>query len=64
MKINIRPQKQEIEQEEKQKENPLKEYKRPINKCLRCGYVWKSYSENPKVCPRCKSYQWQTPRIR
>jgi len=26
--------------------------------CLRCGYEWYSIKENPKVCPRCKRYDW------
>lgn len=29
------------------------------HKCLRCGYEWKTLNENPKVCPKCKSYYWK-----
>ena len=32
--------------------------------CLRCGNKWIPITKNPKVCPRCKSYQWDMPRIR
>lgn len=27
-------------------------------KCKKCNYEWESRIENPKVCPRCKSYNW------
>ncbi len=35
-------------------------------KCLRCDYEWDSIKKGskPKVCPRCKSYYWDKPRIR
>jgi len=26
--------------------------------CKKCGYFWQSRIENPKTCPRCKSYTW------
>lgn len=27
--------------------------------CLRCGWVWKTrLRREPRVCPRCKSYQY------
>lgn len=29
--------------------------------CQRCRYVWDSLRERPGVCPRCKSYVWDTP---
>ena len=32
--------------------------------CIRCGYKWTPMSENPSVCPKCKSYAWNIPRIR
>lgn len=34
--------------------------------CVRCGYKWNPITdpENVKVCPRCKSYSWNMPRIR
>lgn len=28
--------------------------------CLRCGFEWQPYRENPKCCPRCKQYGWKT----
>jgi len=30
--------------------------------CLRCSYEWTPLTENPKVCPKCKSYHWKTQR--
>lgn len=30
--------------------------------CLRCNYSWVPRTENPRRCPRCKSYQWRTPK--
>ncbi len=27
----------------------------PYQKCLSCGYEWKSHITNPKMCPRCKT---------
>ena len=33
--------------------------------CQRCGHVWTQMARLkdrlPKVCPRCKRYEWQTP---
>jgi predicted Zn-ribbon and HTH transcriptional regulator len=26
--------------------------------CKKCCYEWESRINNPKVCPRCKSYNW------
>lgn len=26
--------------------------------CKKCYYEWESRINNPKVCPRCKSYNW------
>jgi predicted Zn-ribbon and HTH transcriptional regulator len=31
-------------------------------KCLRCAYEWTARAKVPRSCPRCKSYEWQTPR--
>jgi predicted Zn-ribbon and HTH transcriptional regulator len=32
-------------------------------KCERCGHIWAPREEEqPKVCPRCKSPYWNTPR--
>ena len=35
--------------------------------CERCSHRWSPKQPGlpePKVCPRCKSYQWNTPRMR
>lgn len=26
--------------------------------CQKCLYEWVTRKENPKACPRCKSYNW------
>lgn len=28
-------------------------------KCIRCNYVWTPKNNNPKCCPRCKSYKYK-----
>ena len=33
-------------------------------KCLKCGLAWESVVDVPRVCPKCKSYDWQKPRKR
>ena len=30
--------------------------------CEKCGYVWKPKTENPAMCPECKSARWNEPR--
>ena len=30
--------------------------------CGMCGHEWLPKVENPAVCPRCKSYNWQIPK--
>jgi predicted Zn-ribbon and HTH transcriptional regulator len=30
----------------------------PVNVCKRCGHEWVSRVENPRQCPKCKSYDW------
>lgn len=38
---------------------------RKLNKCLRCGYTW--FTRKPcrsKVCARCRTPYWDTPRKR
>lgn len=34
------------------------------NKCERCDHVWlpRNNTDEPKVCPSCKSPYWNTPR--
>lgn len=27
--------------------------------CFNCGWNWKPRKENPKSCPRCKTYKWK-----
>jgi Zn finger protein HypA/HybF involved in hydrogenase expression len=29
-------------------------------KCKKCGYQWFPRMENPTVCPKCKSYKWNS----
>lgn len=33
-------------------------------KCERCGHIWVPRDEDkePKVCPKCKSPYWNTPK--
>ena len=33
-------------------------------RCVRCGHEWESVVEKPRVCPRCKSYEFDKPRKR
>ena len=28
------------------------------NKCLRCDHTWIVRTEDPVMCPRCKSHKW------
>lgn len=30
--------------------------------CKRCEYGWVARTEEPKVCPQCKSPYWNVPR--
>mgnify|MGYP001606892187 FL=1 len=36
--------------------------------CLRCNWVWlpryKDVGVRPKVCPKCKSWVWDKPRLK
>ncbi len=32
--------------------------------CFRCAYVWHPRSAGPNLCPRCKSRQWDVPKLR
>lgn len=27
-------------------------------KCIKCGHEWIARMENPRMCPRCKNYNW------
>lgn len=27
-------------------------------RCLRCKHIWISRTQDPVMCPRCKSYKW------
>jgi len=31
-------------------------------KCKKCGYEWKPKKKNPKQCPNCKRYDYNTER--
>ena len=31
-----------------------------IHTCKRCAHEWASRNKAPKMCPRCKSPNWQT----
>lgn len=35
-------------------------------KCLRCGHEWIPHKPGyrPQLCPKCRSYLWDRPRIR
>lgn len=33
-------------------------------KCQKCGFEWEPYLAHPRACPRCKSYDYLTPRKR
>lgn len=26
--------------------------------CKQCGYLWNSFLDEPKQCPKCKRYDW------
>jgi predicted Zn-ribbon and HTH transcriptional regulator len=30
--------------------------------CVRCGYIWRPIVLEPRSCPKCRSYKWQTPK--
>jgi predicted Zn-ribbon and HTH transcriptional regulator len=30
-----------------------------IKKCKKCGHEWTARIEKIKMCPRCKSYNWE-----
>ncbi len=32
----------------------------PSATCKRCGLDWQPIVPKPRVCPRCKSYRWET----
>jgi len=36
--------------------------KLPRLKCLRCGHEWIPQQEEVKICPRCKTKHWDTPK--
>lgn len=35
-----------------------------MKKCLRCAWEWLALVDDPRTCPRCKSYSWNTPLVR
>ncbi len=32
-------------------------------KCMRCKYSWKARTKKPRICPRCKSKNWNKKKI-
>lgn len=30
----------------------------PTLTCLHCGHIWVPSKSEPKVCPKCKRYNW------
>lgn len=32
--------------------------------CKKCGFQWLSVIDEPRACPRCKSYRWREARKR
>jgi predicted Zn-ribbon and HTH transcriptional regulator len=43
---------------------PIVEIKVKGFRCERCGHEWvpRDIEQEPKVCPKCKSPYWNTPR--
>jgi len=35
-----------------------------MNKCLRCGHEWIPRVKKPKVCPRCKLFDWDKKKVK
>ena len=33
-------------------------------KCKKCGYEWITRVDNPKACPKCKSYDWDKEQLK
>jgi predicted Zn-ribbon and HTH transcriptional regulator len=36
---------------------------KPKAACKKCGFVWTPRVENPRACPRCKSYDFKKERV-
>ena len=36
----------------------------PKLKCLRCGHEWTPRREDPRICPKCKTAWWDTPKAK
>lgn len=32
--------------------------------CLRCRHIWTALIDNPKVCPKCHSWNWNRETVR
>jgi uncharacterized protein len=43
---------------------PMASVQIPSLSCLRCGYVWRPRRLEVRICPRCKSPRWESPRRR
>ena len=35
-----------------------------IKKCNQCGFTWVARIENPRMCPKCKTYSWNLFKIK
>ena len=44
-----------------QEQQPLTKVVRLL-KCGQCDWVWEPIVDHPRVCPKCKSYDWETKR--
>jgi predicted nucleotidyltransferase len=42
----------------------MTERKIRIGRCHRCVYSWRMRRRYPRICPRCKSKHWRTPKLR
>lgn len=40
------------------------EYMKRIKVCQKCGHIWITRTESPKICPKCKLKDWNIKIIR
>ena len=45
-----------------QEQQPLTKVVKLV-KCEQCGWIWEPMVADPKVCARCKSYDWKVPKV-
>lgn len=36
----------------------------PVLRCFRCAYAWRPSQPVVRICPRCKSGRWDSPKLR